>query len=498
VAEHAKAEEPLLTCPHLGGGGAFAECIVSTVREPLLVLDGELRVVAANTAFLETFQVAADETEGRPLYELGDRQWDIPRLRDLLERILPERAAFDDFEVTVDFPHIGRRTMLLNARAVVREGGRPRFILLAIEDVTARRRAEADLRESHELLARIFDNTHMLLAYLDAEMNFVRVNRAYAEAGGHEPAYFIGKNHFDLYPHEENEAIFRDVVRTGTPYVTFEKPFVYPDQPGKGVTYWDWSLLPVHDADGRVGGLILCLVDVTERKRLEWEVVQAGEHERQRIGRDLHDGLGQNLAGVALLAQTLADRLRRAASPEARIAGEIADLIREASGQTRSLARGLCPVAEEPEGLTHALRDLADTTAELYEVACTYDCPEPVRVASSTVANHLYRIAQEAVSNAVRHGEPTHIVLRLVRRRGALVLTVEDDGRGLPADAESTGGMGLRTMRHRAGRIGGLLEVWPRPGGGTVVSCILSHQEPGEDRSADAIEEAREPEGRPI
>ncbi len=494
MAKHPHAGEPVLTCPHLVGGGAFAECIVSTVPTPLLVLDGELRVVVANAAFLETFQVAAGETEGRPLYALGGRQWDLPRLRDLLGRILPERTAFEDVEVTVDFPPVGRRALLLNARPVARGTEPPRFILLAIEDVTERRRAEADLRESHELLARIFDNTHMLMAYLDAEMTFVRVNRAYAEAGGHEPAYFIGKNHFDLYPHEENEAIFRDVVRTGMPYVTFEKPFVYPEQPGKGVTYWDWSLLPVHDADGQVGGLILCLVDVTERKRLEREVVEAGEYERQRIGRDLHDGLGQNLAGVALLAQTLADRLRQAGSTEARVADEIADLIREASGQTRSLARGLCPVAEEPEGLAHALRDLADTTGELYDVACTCDCPEPVRFASSTVANHLYRIAQEAVGNAVRHGEPGHIVLRLVRRGGALVLTVEDDGRGLPPDAETAGGMGLRTMRHRAGRIGGLLEVRPRPGGGTVVSCILAHHPPAEKARTDAVEAAPEQE----
>jgi two-component system CheB/CheR fusion protein len=117
----------------------FAESIVATVREPLLVLDENLHVVSANQAFYRTFQVKQDETVGRALYELGNRQWDIPALRQLLEDILPQNTTFDDFRVTHEFDQIGRRTMLLNARRILSEAGQTRLILLTIEDITERK-----------------------------------------------------------------------------------------------------------------------------------------------------------------------------------------------------------------------------------------------------------------------------------------------------------------------------------------------------------------------
>jgi len=131
----------------------FAESIVDTVREPLVVLDDQMRVVSANRAFYRTFRVTPEETQGRLLYELGNRQWDIPALKELLESILPQNTSFEDFEVTHDFPHLGRRTMLLNARRLYREGERPHLILLAIQDVTERRQAE---QERAELQKRLF------------------------------------------------------------------------------------------------------------------------------------------------------------------------------------------------------------------------------------------------------------------------------------------------------------------------------------------------------
>ncbi|MBC7248133.1 MAG: MEDS domain-containing protein [Actinobacteria bacterium] len=129
----------------------YAEAIVETIREPLLVLDAGLRVITANRSFYRTFQVNAEETEGRLLYELGDRQWDIPELRMLLEEIVPLNSHFDGYEVEHDFPRIGRRSMLLNARRVYREGNRTDMILLAIEDVTARRSAEERVQKLNRM-----------------------------------------------------------------------------------------------------------------------------------------------------------------------------------------------------------------------------------------------------------------------------------------------------------------------------------------------------------
>ncbi|MCL4456169.1 MAG: PAS domain-containing protein, partial [Nitrospirae bacterium] len=136
-------------------------------------------------------------------------------------------------------------------------------------ELTDRRLAENALRESSELLEKVFSNTHLMIAYMDAAFNFIRVNRAYAEADGREPEFFAGRNHFELYPNEENRQIFQNVVDTGEPCFAYEKPFEYAKHPERGVTYWDWSLQPVKEAGGKVTGLVFTLLNVTERRRME-------------------------------------------------------------------------------------------------------------------------------------------------------------------------------------------------------------------------------------
>ena len=136
------------------------------------------------------------------------------------------------------------------------------------------RKREALLEEQNELLETIFSNVHFLVAYLTPDFDFIRVNRAYAEADGRSQGFFTGKNHFDLFPNDENEAIFKSVVESGEPYTVSAKPFSYPEHPERGVTYWDWSLLPVKGAEGTVAGLVLALVDVTKSKKAEQELLR--------------------------------------------------------------------------------------------------------------------------------------------------------------------------------------------------------------------------------
>ena len=144
------------------------------------------------------------------------------------------------------------------------------------QDITERKQSEEALRETTGLLETILDHTHMLVAYLDRQFNFVQVNRAYAEADERRPSFFPGKNHFDLYPHAENERIFRRVVETGESYFAYAKPFEYAENPERGISYWDWSLVPIKQKQGIVTGLVLTLADVTARKRAE-EALQASE-----------------------------------------------------------------------------------------------------------------------------------------------------------------------------------------------------------------------------
>ncbi len=187
----------------------------------------------------------------------------------------------------------------------------------------------------------------------------------------------------------------------------------------------------------------------------------------------MHDSLCQQLAGIELMSQVLEKKLAAKSRSDARRAGEIARHVRAAIGQTRLLARGLLPVTLESEGLMSALQELAVNTDKMFHVACLFECDPPVLVHDHAAATHLYRIAQEAVSNAIKHGRARQINIRLRSAGQREVLVVKDDGVGLPKMISKQEGMGLRIMQYRAGMIGGALMVERDLDGGTCVVCSV-------------------------
>ena len=211
--------------------------------------------------------------------------------------------------------------------------------------------------------------------------------------------------------------------------------------------------------------------DISERKRLEKTILEIGEAERRRIGQDLHDGLGQHLTGVAFMGKVLEDRLAESSSPEAAEAAKIVKLVNESIKMTRELARGLLPVASEPHGLMSALEHWAGEVSELFHVGCRFECRDSVFVHDEVLADHLYRLAQEAVTNAIKHGHARNITIGLAIVKGGGVLTIRDDGCGFDVVPKSQSGLGLRIMSYRAKMIGGSLNVQSSRNGGTVVRC---------------------------
>jgi signal transduction histidine kinase len=187
----------------------------------------------------------------------------------------------------------------------------------------------------------------------------------------------------------------------------------------------------------------------------------------------LHDGLCQHLAGIELMSEVLEQKLSKKSKAAAAKVGDIAKNVRDAISHTRSLARGLSPVTLEADGLMTALRELVENTEKIFHVACRLDCPEAVFVHDQAVASNLFRIAQESVSNAIKHGKSKRIYISLENGRGKIILRVSDNGSGLPEkfSAQKQKGMGLRIMQSRAGMIGGTLSIERNSNGGATIVC---------------------------
>ncbi|MBL9176058.1 MAG: PAS domain-containing protein [Verrucomicrobiales bacterium] len=230
---------------------------------------------------------------------------------------------------------------------------------------------------------------------------------------------------------------------------------------------------PVLDGKRRLQGWVGTLWDVTERKELERGILEASEREQRRLGQDLHDGLGQRLTALELFSESLAADLRTAAPHLSESARQMSRELRKTLVQTRLLSHGLSPVPLEADGLMRALRELAAGIRSMARVRCEFEAPRSVALGDSTVTTHLYRIAQEAVNNALKHSGATRIRIRLNRGRRGLELEVGDDGRGLADSKRPEDGIGIRVMQFRAELIGASLELSSKPGRGTVVRCIL-------------------------
>jgi PAS domain S-box-containing protein len=211
------------------------------------------------------------------------------------------------------------------------------------------------------------------------------------------------------------------------------------------------------------------------RAQVEQELLLISEREKRRMGQDLHDSLCQELAAAALFLRTASHKMEKKSPSGAKVLEDAARIVNDNVGLARDLARGLHPVELSSQGLANALRELAFRTSQIRSVTCHFECPRQVRIRDEAVALNLYRIAQEAVANAVKHGKATTIAIKLVREGKELALGVKDDGKGF-SPAKPRHGMGLHIMKYRAGVIGARLTIESAEGHGALVKCVL----PGE------------------
>jgi len=276
----------------------YAESIINTVREPLIALDQDLRVVSVSRSFYEFFKVKPEETVGQLIYDLGNKQWDIPKLRELLETILPQKATFDNYEVEHDFATIGKRIMLLNARQIQRVSGKERIILLAIEDITERKEIEAGLEKTRkelevikksadevsEFAESIINTVREPLISLDQDLRVVTVSRSFYEFFKVKPEETVGQLIYDLGNKQWDIPKLRELLETILPQkATFDNYEVEHDFATIGRRIMLLNARQIQRVSGKERIILLAIEDITERKLAEVEIKKLYEELKHKI-----------------------------------------------------------------------------------------------------------------------------------------------------------------------------------------------------------------------
>jgi PAS domain S-box-containing protein len=461
----------------------FAEMIVDTVREALLILDLDLRVKAANESFYQAFGVDPEETVGRLVYDLGNGQWDIPELRELLEDILPSEKVLNDYEVDHEFEGVGRRQMFLNARQLDDH----EMILLAIEDVSERRQSERALRESEERFRLLVANAKEYAIFtMDEDARVTMWSPGAERVLGWSREEALGQPGTMIFTEEERaagvpEQELAKALSEGS--ALDERWHVRKD----GSQFWATGTTVALE-NGSLRGFAKILRDNTKRKEdedalrrlnvslegrvqartakvreLSRALAMAEQEERRRIAHVLHDDLQQVLFG-AQLADALGDTER------------FKEIVAHALELTRSLSHELSPPLLQGEDLEELLRWLAQHARERYGLDVEVEVRGDVRVPEADLRVLLYQLLRELLFNVTKHAGTDRARVIAERTNEHVRLVVEDEGAGFdPAelDEASNVGLGLPSVRERLELVGGELEVASSPDEGTRITITV-------------------------
>jgi PAS domain S-box-containing protein len=368
-----------------------------------------------------------------------------------------------------------KRVMWLHceAKMIRREDGRPWFIHGVGFDITDLKTTEAALQEERNVVTAMLDTVGALIIVLDPDGRIVRFNRACERSTGKTLADVAGRVVWDLFIPDEDAETFRtqfEKMRDDQLHTDYECPWLAGDGTHRQIA---WSGVSLPGGQATPAYVIATGIDITERKHLEKAILEISTREQRRIGQDLHDGLGQHLTGIAFMSKVQEQKLKEKGLPYAEDAAKIVKLVNEAIHKTRELARGLSPVVQESHGLMTALQQLSAEVEDVFGVSCQLQCDTPVLIHDVSVATHLYHISQEAISNAVKHGQARKIEVGLTASDNRGILTIRDDGAGVKKIPAGSTGMGHHIMSHRAKMIGGTLDIQCCLPHGILVTCVF-------------------------
>jgi PAS domain S-box-containing protein len=463
--------------------------IVESSSDAIISKDLDGVIQSWNDAAERTYGYSRGEVLGKSIALLmpPDRH---DEFETILERI-KRGERVEDFE-TVRRCKDGRLVDVSLAVSPIRDlAGRIDGASTIARDVTDKKEAREALRRQLEFSKSLIDTAQSIVLVLDPDGRILRFNPYLEKLTGWRFDEVRGRHWFDLFLpdsiREEVRGLFGRAI-SGSSTSGNVNAILTRDGHEREI---EWHDAPLTDADGELIGLLCTGLDVTERRLLQREVLEIAAEEQRRIGQELHDNTQQQLTGLSLVAQNVAKALAKLGSDpaasrhlrEAELFDRIEELARraqqvqsgleEATRQVNQLARGLIPVELDAQGLMSSLTELARRVSAVRGVKCTFVSDGAIEVADNFTATHLYRIAQEAVNNAVKHSRGNRIEVRLSELHNLITLKVIDNGAGIEQNRRAGLGMGLRIMAYRADLIGAKVNIGLAKGGGTEVACTV-------------------------
>lgn len=438
--------------------------VIETASDGFWMLDKDGRILAVNEAYVRRSGYSREELLTMWIGDLEAKE-SPEEVREHVEKV--KRTGSDLFETLHRTKDGEAWPAEVNTSYSPTAGG---IFFAFSRDITERKQAEESLRESENRYRNLFMHSPDCIL-VNHQGRITLVNQTCLRLFGvRNDKALVGKSPYDLFHPDFHPMIagrIRRMCDTGEAAPPIEEKIVRSDR-----STVDVEVIAAPFPVGDTSAIHVILRDITERKALERQIIEVSTAEQERIGHDIHDGIGQQLTGASMLAAGIERRLvagghHSDAKAIAKLRTHLLDTLEEA----RSLARGLSPVEIDSEGLADALIDLAERITQTSGVKCCYQGMRTVQAHNDILLVHLYRIAQEAVHNAVRHGAPGVVEIRLEPEPGGIVLTVWDDGKGFDISQDSYNRLGLRLMRYRAGIIGGRLSIGPAEQGGTLVRC---------------------------
>jgi PAS domain S-box-containing protein len=455
----------------------YAESVINTVREPLIVLDQDLRVVSVSRSFYEFFKVNPEDTVGQLIYDLGNKQWDIPKLRELLETILPEKATFENYEVEHDFAGIGKRTMLLNARQIQRVLDKERIILLAIEDITERKEIEAGLErtrkelevikkaadEVSEYAESVINTVREPLIVLDQDLRVVSVSRSFYEFFKVNPEDTMGQLIYDLGNKQWDIPKLRELLETILPgKATFDNYEVEHDFAGIGKRTMLLNARQIQRVLGKERIILLAIEDITDRKRTE-EKIKASLLEKETMLKEIHHRVKNNLQVISSLLALQSSHLQDEKAKE---------MFQNSMDRVKTIAN-IHTMLYQSENLSRVdfggfIKDLVDRLKQSYGIGETHvEIHVNVSDVSLTIETSIPcgLILNELVSNALKYAFPEgrggEVNISMTTTGEQFVLTVRDNGIGFPevVDFQNTRSLGLKLVNLLVGQMNGAIDL---------------------------------------